>query len=66
MPAGKFKVGDQVELLSGGPVMTITSLPGPYAEYFTAKWFSGKKLEEGHFESGTIKLSAPKQQNDQT
>ncbi len=43
-----FAPGDQVQLKSGGPPMTVrefTEIPGHY----TCNWFSGDKLNERHF-----------------
>jgi uncharacterized protein YodC (DUF2158 family) len=45
-----FKVGDQVQLKSGGPVMTVRHT----ASYSTGvlvdcQWFSGAKLNDGRF-----------------
>ncbi len=67
MTAKRFKVGDQAELLSGGPIMTVTSLDEPTFggdEYVQTKWFSGKKLEAGRFPVGALKLSPPKNTDD--
>jgi uncharacterized protein YodC (DUF2158 family) len=57
MAANKFKVGDQVELISGGPVMTI-SMIGP--EAVKTQWFSGKKLDYGFFPPETLNPHVPK------
>jgi uncharacterized protein YodC (DUF2158 family) len=47
----KFKVGDTVQLKSGGPKMTITTVrgSGPDISYY-CKWFNGKKLDHASFE----------------
>lgn len=49
----QFKVGDIVELKSGGPKMTVKS---EYTAYggVVCQWFSGKKLEIGTFEPETL------------
>lgn len=54
-----YKEGDLVQLKSGGPVMTVTSV-SPRGDHVTAMWFSGKKLEEGHFPM--IALEFPKKE----
>ena len=43
-----FKEGDIVQLKSGGPKMTVCST-SPDGRHYTCKWFSGSKLEDGHF-----------------
>jgi uncharacterized protein YodC (DUF2158 family) len=54
----KFKVGDLVQLKSGGPVMTIDGMyptdPGTKADYYTCKWFSGKKVESESFDEDSL------------
>jgi len=65
MAGVKFKVGDLVELLSGGPVMTVADVQdsiGPTV--ITTQWFSGRKLEVGHFAPEVLKRSVPKPAND--
>jgi uncharacterized protein YodC (DUF2158 family) len=56
----EFQVGDIVELKSGGPDMSVKRdmLDGNYE----CQWFAGKKLCEGYFEGGTLKLADPKSQ----
>lgn len=49
-----LKIGDTVELKSGGPPMTITKYDG--REYFTCQWFAGEKLEEDLFTPGSLQL----------
>lgn len=46
-----FVVGDVVRLRSGGPDMTVNSVPdGSFRNYYHCQWFAGKKLESGNFE----------------
>lgn len=46
-----YTVGDVVRLRSGGPEMTVNSVPdGGYRDYYHCQWFAGKKLESGNFE----------------
>jgi uncharacterized protein YodC (DUF2158 family) len=47
MPAS-FKVGDIVELKSGGPKMTVTELFDEDDSLRTS-WFAGAKMEKGIF-----------------
>ena len=44
-----FKVGDIVKLKSGGPDMTVQSVPADPERPLTCQWFAGKKLENGRF-----------------
>lgn len=50
-----FKVGDIVQLKSGGPEMTVKAVPPPHSELYTCQWFAGKKLESGTFPSDSLK-----------
>lgn len=50
----EFNVGDIVELKSGGPRMTVKSLPTEAGSQYTCQWFAGKKLEQGHFPEDSI------------
>lgn len=45
----EFKIGDTVQLKSGGPIMTIVSYDGK--RYFRCLWFTGDedKVREGYF-----------------
>jgi uncharacterized protein YodC (DUF2158 family) len=49
----QFKVGDLVELKSGGAVMTVRfqNTTGTY----TCQWFAGKKLDDGIFPHDSLK-----------
>lgn len=45
-----FKVGEIVQLKSGGPKMTVTGAPSDqYNKIYATSWFAGAKLEHGHF-----------------
>jgi uncharacterized protein YodC (DUF2158 family) len=50
-----FKVGEIVQLKSGGPKMTVTDIPaGSYKDYYSTSWFAGAKLEHGHFPEDSL------------
>jgi len=49
-----FKVGDLVELKSGGPTMTVKVLG---TDYILCQWFAGKKLEQGRFVAESLKVA---------
>jgi len=49
---GEYKVGDIVQLKSGGPKMTIDGIEE--GEYL-CKWFAGSKVEWGSFKPETLK-----------
>lgn len=55
----KFAVGDIVKLKSGGPEMTVQSLPPSANDYYYCQWFAGKKLEQGRFPTDSIELVEP-------
>jgi len=48
------KTGDQIVLLSGGPVMTVQEESFDHRGVW-AQWFSGKKLERGLFAYGSFR-----------
>jgi len=53
----EFKIGDTVQLKSGGPKMTISSIPtNSKLTGYGCKWFAGAKLESGHFEADMLIL----------
>ena len=52
----KFAVGDIVKLKSGGPEMTVQTLPDSPIKYYKCQWFAGKKLESGNFPADSIEL----------
>jgi len=43
----KFKTGETVQLISGGPIMTVEEIT--YDGEVRCQWFAGKKLESGNF-----------------
>jgi len=43
----KFKIGDIVQLKSGGPKMTVTNVTR--GEGVHTAWFAGSKRESGYF-----------------
>jgi uncharacterized protein YodC (DUF2158 family) len=44
-----FKIGDIVQLKSGGPKMTIISEPEGVNNRYNTTWFAGAKHERGVF-----------------
>ncbi len=55
----KFNVGDIVQLISGGPEMTVAEVraqhvPTIYAGKISCQWFAGKKLEHGYFPADSL------------
>jgi len=61
----KFKVGDQVRLVSGGPTMTVERVHEPSilsqidetedrSVRYACQWFSGLKLNKGAFSEGSL------------
>jgi uncharacterized protein YodC (DUF2158 family) len=54
--ADEFKVGDIVQLKSGGPEMTVTVVGDHYGTPTVwCVWFVGTKQEKGDFPSGALK-----------
>lgn len=51
-----FKIGDIVKLKSGGPDMTVQTVPAKGANYYSCQWFAGKKLEYGRFPGSSLEL----------
>ncbi len=50
----ELKVGDTVELKSGGPKMTISQMGEPRQGWFCI-WFDGKERKEGTFTAETLR-----------
>lgn len=58
MQENSFKLGDVVQLKSGGPKMTIISVPESVAyNQYGCSWFGGKKHERGHFPPEALELA---------
>ncbi len=54
--SAKFKVGDIVQINSGGPKMTVRSTPSAgNGGNYDCQWFAGKKLESGRFPESSLK-----------
>jgi uncharacterized protein YodC (DUF2158 family) len=51
--ANQFKVGDVVQLKSGGPKMTVTVIR---ADGLDCTWFEGVKQHEGNFPPDALKF----------
>ncbi|MBN9495864.1 MAG: DUF2158 domain-containing protein [Alphaproteobacteria bacterium] len=51
--ANVFKLGDIVQLKSGGPAMTVAGI-GPTGGYF-CEWFKGASKDSAYFEEYTLK-----------
>lgn len=54
--AASLKIGDVVQLKSGGPKMTITRPVTDTNEMVAATWFAGAKKEAGVFYPETLVL----------
>lgn len=52
-----FAVGEIVKLKSGGPEMTVQSIPSAREEFYYCQWFAGKKLERGRFPEDSLELT---------
>ena len=48
-----FKVGDIVQLKSGGPKMTVND-PGTVSDEIHCQWFAGSKLDKGYFPKDSL------------
>ena len=44
-----FEKGQRVRLRSGGPIMTVQTVPEKTITTYRCQWFAGKKLENGTF-----------------
>jgi uncharacterized protein YodC (DUF2158 family) len=54
--SAQFKVGDQVQLNSGGPSMTLREfLPESSSGECVCQWFNGEVLKDGRFPSACLK-----------
>ena len=55
----KYKIGDQVQLKSGGPSMTINEAmrnhsTKDFLNEYKCQWFAGKKLDNGRFPEDSL------------
>jgi uncharacterized protein YodC (DUF2158 family) len=51
-----LKVGDIVQLKSGGPKMTVDDPVNRFNQKVVCHWFAGGKLNSGQFERETLNL----------
>ena len=51
-----FKVGDVVQLKSGSPPLTVSSIEG---DWVTCTWFSGADVKRESFETAALRLIKP-------
>jgi uncharacterized protein YodC (DUF2158 family) len=56
-----FKVGDIVQLKSGGPEMTVERVSSAGKNVYWCQWFAGRKLESGQFPADSLKPVQPSQ-----
>lgn len=62
--ANKFNKGDIVQLISGGPAMTVDAVPGePISEYsregrkdYRCEWFKGATAAHGSYGEHLLKV----------
>lgn len=52
-----MKVGDTVQLKSGGPIMTIKEIDGDKDAW--CQWFAGKEVKESGFPAASLKAANP-------
>jgi uncharacterized protein YodC (DUF2158 family) len=57
--ANKFVIGNIVKLKSGGPGMTVRTVPDMAKGYYDCQWFAGKKLESGRFPEDSLEPVEP-------
>jgi uncharacterized protein YodC (DUF2158 family) len=60
----QIKLGDTVQLKSGGPVMTVGEQPVGFRGH-TCHWFDGKELRQGVFRVEQLKPAEPRQEEPQ-
>ncbi|HGW3602043.1 MULTISPECIES: DUF2158 domain-containing protein [Acinetobacter] len=60
----KYKVGDKVKLIVGGPIMAVSEVImsgyGSQEQFngrYRCQWFAGKKLDSGVFEEENLETS---------
>lgn len=53
--AKSFKVGDIVQLKSGGPAMTVTD-PSAYGGNIATTWFAGANKKNGAFPAESLEV----------
>ncbi len=56
MSGKRLEVGNIVKLKSGGPDMTVRTVPDHPEAPYECQWFAGKKLESGRFPHNSLEL----------
>jgi uncharacterized protein YodC (DUF2158 family) len=62
----RYKVGDRVQLISGGPTMTVSAEPTSYCKTYGCLWFSDNKVEHGDFAEEALKPAVMEGENGRT
>jgi uncharacterized protein YodC (DUF2158 family) len=63
-PRAQFKVGDIVQLKSGGPMMSVQNInKGDTYKPIECSWFAGKKHETARFSAETLKHASSPDEN---
>ena len=57
----QFNIGDTVKLVSGGPDMTVRTVPKGSTKMYQCQWFAGKKLDSGMFPVESLVAVTPKE-----
>jgi uncharacterized protein YodC (DUF2158 family) len=60
MASKKYKAGDQVQLISGGPVMTVKKVVDFEDDTYWCQWFVGSKLHTGQFTTDSLQAPVEK------
>ena len=50
--ADTYKIGDLVQLKSGGPKMVISG--GPFSGHYDCEWFAGSNNKSANYHGGTL------------
>jgi len=59
MSVQKFKTGERVVLISGGPAMTVVKYDPATGEEVVCQWFHNNKLEEKAFHQDVLEHPRP-------
>jgi len=56
----EFRVGDIVQLQSGGPSMTVIKVPDSQAGSYVCAWFDGTTAKEGSYSGAALRMRRSK------